>query len=83
VVQGWRDELYPVVDRFSSEPALLVERAAAAMFGIKAYGVQVNGYTDVESATSDGGIRRELWVGKRSSGKAAWPGMLDHLAAGL
>ena len=38
VVTGWRDELYPVVSSFSAEPSFLVERAAAALFGIKAYG---------------------------------------------
>lgn len=38
LVSGWRNELYPVVRSFHSEPAFLIERAAAPHFGIKAYG---------------------------------------------
>lgn len=48
VITGWRDELYPVVSAFTDEPVLLVERAAATHFGIKAYGVHVNGYVKKE-----------------------------------
>ena len=35
VITGWRDELYPVTTSFDTEPALLVERAAAVHLGIK------------------------------------------------
>ena len=38
VIGGWRDELYPVLASFHDPPALLLERAAAPFFGIKAYG---------------------------------------------
>ncbi len=38
LITGWRDEFYPVVQSFHDEPVFLVERAAAAHFGIKAYG---------------------------------------------
>lgn len=72
---GWRDELYPVSATFGGEPLLLIERAAAAAFGIKAYGVHINGF-----------VRRpdglHLWVARRSLSKPTWPGKLDHLAAG-
>jgi hypothetical protein len=44
VITGWRNEQYPVTADFYSEPAFLVERAAAVHFGIKAYGVHVNGW---------------------------------------
>jgi len=46
-VTGWRDELYPVAERFGATPAFLVERAAAGYFGIKGYGVHVNGYVQM------------------------------------
>ena len=58
VVTGWRDELYPVTAGFYDEPKLLIERAAAAHFGIKAYGIHVNGYVH----TKDRGFC--LWVAR-------------------
>lgn len=42
VISGWRDELYPVLTSFCDPPALLIERAAAPFFGIKAYGKTSN-----------------------------------------
>lgn len=36
VIPGWRNELYPVTDRWHDEPCMLIERAAAVLFGIKA-----------------------------------------------
>ncbi|MEW5304552.1 MAG: hypothetical protein WDW38_009278 [Sanguina aurantia] len=75
VISGWRDELYPVVSAFTDEPVLLVERAAATHFGIKAYGVHVNGYVKKEDGL-------HIWVARRSMTKANWPGKLDHLVAG-
>ncbi|BDA41660.1 Nudix hydrolase 20, chloroplastic [Coccomyxa sp. Obi] len=75
VLSGWRNELYPVLTAFDSEPLALVERAAAVHLGIKAYGVHVNGYVE-----TDKGI--ELWVATRSKSKPTWPGRLDHIVAG-
>ena len=36
LVPGWRDEMYPVTSAFTAQPLLLIERAAAVPFGIKA-----------------------------------------------
>ncbi|XP_041003535.1 nudix hydrolase 20, chloroplastic-like isoform X2 [Juglans microcarpa x Juglans regia] len=41
----------------------------------EAYGVQMNGYVERDR-------QKLLWIGKRSQGKATYPGMLDHLVAG-
>jgi hypothetical protein len=73
---GWRNELYPVTAAFDAQPALLLERAAAAHFGIRAYGVHVNGYV----VAADGS--KKLWVARRSAAKQTWPGKLDHIVAG-
>jgi hypothetical protein len=73
---GWRNELYPVTAAFDAQPALLLERAAAAHFGIRAYGVHVNGYV----VAADGS--KKLWVARRSATKQTWPGKLDHIVAG-
>ena len=35
VISGWRGELYPVLQSFDQAPLALLERAAAAHFGIK------------------------------------------------
>ena len=76
IITGWRNELYPVLTSFDSDPVLLMERAASVYFGIKAYGVHVNGYVERE----DGGM--DMWVARRSATKPTWPGKLDHIVAG-
>ncbi|KAG1674420.1 hypothetical protein FOA52_012947 [Chlamydomonas sp. UWO 241] len=76
VITGWRDELYPVTSNFYDDPVMLLERAAAVSFGIKAYGVHINGYVE----TADRGLC--VWVAKRSMAKPNWPGKLDHIVAG-
>ena len=76
VITGWRDELFPVNESYGEPPVMLVERAAASLLGIRAYGVHVNGYT----TAPDGTLR--LWVARRSMTKPTWPGKLDHLVAG-
>ncbi|KAJ2905903.1 hypothetical protein GGI21_004111, partial [Coemansia aciculifera] len=72
----WRSELYPVYDR-SGSVAVMIERAASYNFGIRTYGVHINGYVKTEAT---GKIR--MWVGRRSQHKPTWPGYLDQIAAG-
>lgn len=36
LIPGWRNEQYPVLESFCKEPYMLIERAAAVPFGIKA-----------------------------------------------
>ncbi|XP_044472392.1 nudix hydrolase 20, chloroplastic-like isoform X2 [Mangifera indica] len=75
VIPGIRNELYPVKSSFGAPIFFSLERAAAPYFGIKAYGVHMNGYVE-----RDG--QKFLWIGKRSQMKPTYPGMLDHLVAG-
>ncbi|KAJ9168397.1 hypothetical protein P3X46_019926 [Hevea brasiliensis] len=75
LIPGIRNELYPVVSSFGSPVYFSLERAAAPYFGIKAYGVHMNGFVE-----KDG--EKFLWIGKRSEVKPTFPGMLDHLVAG-
>lgn len=72
---GWRDEPYPVGTDFHAAPLLKMERAAVPSFGVRAYGIHVNGY--VES-----GEGLQVWVARRSRFKPTGPGKLDHLVAG-
>uniref|UniRef100_A0A8D2ZLL8 Nudix hydrolase domain-containing protein n=1 Tax=Scophthalmus maximus TaxID=52904 RepID=A0A8D2ZLL8_SCOMX len=75
-LQGWRDEKYSVMAKFSDPPLMWMERAATCLFGVKRYGVHINGYT-----VSDSG-EVSMWLARRSPTKQTYPGLLDNLAAG-
>jgi isopentenyldiphosphate isomerase len=75
LIKGWRDEPYPVGTDFYAPPLLQMERAAVPLFGVRAYGVHVNGFTGE-------GADMKLWVARRSRTKQTAPGKLDHLVAG-
>lgn len=79
LVPGWRDEAYPVGTDFHLPPLLKMERAAVAGFGVRAYGVHVNGHVETRPDSNEG---LRLWVGRRSRSKQTAPGKLDHLVAG-
>lgn len=78
VLQGWRSELYTVFNP-SQSPYLLIERAAAALFGFITYGVHIVGYIPANLST---GAPLRIWVPRRSATKATFPGMLDNTVAG-
>ena len=66
----------PVVTSFSEDPVLLLERAAVPWFGVKAYGVHINGYVRDP-------LTKEilLWVAKRSKTKSTFPGQFSSMSA--
>lgn len=72
--RAWRDEPYPVGPSFDV-PLMQIERGAVPSFGVRAYGIHVNGYI------GEGNDLR-LWVGRRSRSKPTYPGELDHIVAG-
>jgi isopentenyldiphosphate isomerase len=75
IVKGRRNEFYPITTGFTDKPLLQMERAAIPHFGVRAYGVHMNGF-----------VRRKdglhLWVARRARGKETYPGMLDNTVAG-
>ncbi|XP_040919130.1 thiamin pyrophosphokinase 2 [Toxotes jaculatrix] len=75
-LKGWRDEKYSVMPKFSDPPLMWMERAATSLFGVKRYGVHINGYT-----VSDSG-EVSMWLARRSPTKQTYPGLLDNVAAG-
>eukprot|EP00533_Pseudo-nitzschia_delicatissima_P013549 CAMPEP_0197268278 /NCGR_PEP_ID=MMETSP1432-20130617/4081_1 /TAXON_ID=44447 /ORGANISM="Pseudo-nitzschia delicatissima, Strain UNC1205" /LENGTH=354 /DNA_ID=CAMNT_0042733317 /DNA_START=103 /DNA_END=1167 /DNA_ORIENTATION=+ len=77
-LRGWRDETFSVRKSFHADPLLYVERAAAVLFGVPAYGVFVNGYC----CDANDDKPTHLWIGKRSPTKQTWPSRWDSLAAG-
>jgi 8-oxo-dGTP pyrophosphatase MutT (NUDIX family) len=77
--RNWRDELYavvPLADRTLSTPPLFeIDRAAVPFFGIRAFGIHVNGFV------RDGKSFR-LWIARRSDTARIHPGKLDNMVAG-
>lgn len=75
VIDGWREEPYPVMSVWGDPPLLQMERAAVPHFGVRAWGVHMNGF-----------VRREdglhMWVATRARDKPTYPGMLDNTVAG-
>eukprot|EP01023_Acetabularia_acetabulum_P006360 TRINITY_DN12655_c0_g1_i2.p1 TRINITY_DN12655_c0_g1~~TRINITY_DN12655_c0_g1_i2.p1 ORF type:complete len:315 (-),score=46.68 TRINITY_DN12655_c0_g1_i2:283-1227(-) len=76
IIGGWRDELIVVRASFHADPKFLMERAALAYFGIRGYGIHVNGYTIDKQGNM------EMWVARRALSKQTFPGKLDHITAG-
>ncbi len=75
VIDNWYGEAFPVSARWEDPPMLLMERAALPRFGVRGYGVHMNGYVRE-------GDQIKLWVARRARDKPTFPGKLDHLVAG-
>lgn len=75
VIPGRCDERYPVTPTTLPNAVMSIDRAAAPWFGTRVFGQHVNGLVH-----RDGEIR--MWVAKRSSKKADFPGKMDNLVAG-
>nr|POE71850.1 uncharacterized protein CFP56_11726 [Quercus suber] len=78
VLEGWRDELYPVYGP-NRDLLFSVERAASALFGIVTYGCHMTAYTKSKKAE---GEEMKIWVPRRSATKQTYPGLLDNTVAG-
>ena len=74
VLDGWRNELYPVYGE-GKKIILNMERSATPLFGVFTYGVHMTAYVRTES-----GIK--IWAPKRSPTKQTYPNMMDNTAAG-
>jgi hypothetical protein len=75
VIRGWREEKYPVATSFKSPALFHMERAAVALFGVRAYGVHMNGFTGA-------GTGMKMWIGRRGLDRMLAPGKLDQIVAG-
>ncbi|PWA24233.1 hypothetical protein CCH79_00017896 [Gambusia affinis] len=79
-LRGWRDERETEilrraadVDGKSSNKYVSADRG---IFGVKRYGVHINGYT------VNGSGEISMWLARRSATKQTYPGRLDNMAAG-
>jgi 8-oxo-dGTP pyrophosphatase MutT (NUDIX family) len=70
-----RDEMYAVVENWGDEPLAQIDRVAVPWFGVRAWGVHVNGFV----RKADG---IHLWIGERAADRPADPGKLDNLIGG-
>lgn len=70
-----KDELYRVVEQWGETPLMLIDRAAVPAFGIRAFGVHLNGFV-----RENGKIR--LWIARRALDRGIDPGKLDNMVAG-
>lgn len=77
MLSGWRNEAWPVKASFHAPAALVVERAAGPLLGVRGFGSHVNGLVLKGWPDEDW-----LWVAKRAATKQTYPGKLDHLVAG-
>jgi len=75
IMLPWRGEPYAVTVEPGGPALFAMERAAVPLFGIRAYGVHLNGYVRQNGRTF-------LWIGRRSRTKHTYPGMLDNAVAG-
>ena len=83
VLPHWYGEDYLVVpwgDRLrESEPLLTLERAAAPFFGVRAFGIHVNGFV---RAGGGEGEQVRMWIARRSGKYRSHAGRLDQIVAG-
>ncbi|KAG1654043.1 Nudix hydrolase 24, chloroplastic [Nymphon striatum] len=75
VIDSWVGEPYAITQTFGETPRFLIERAAVSFFGVRGYGVHINGLVK----KTDGDY---IWIARRTWDKPFWPGKLDQMVAG-
>ncbi|MGE5271014.1 MAG: DUF4743 domain-containing protein [Thiohalocapsa sp.] len=74
-VPKWRNETFDAMPCWGARPVFRLDRGAVPFFGVRAYGVHLNGYREV-------GGRPHLWIGRRAPNKQIAPDKLDNIVAG-
>jgi 8-oxo-dGTP pyrophosphatase MutT (NUDIX family) len=74
-IRPLRGETYGVSESWQAPVRLRMDRGAVPTFGVKSYGVHVNGFL-----RADDGLR--MWIARRAPDKRIAPGKLDHMVAG-
>ena len=74
-VPKWRNETFDVASHWGATPIFRLDRGAVPFFGVRAYGIHLNGYRRDASGYS-------LWIGRRAKNKQVAPGKLDNIVAG-
>lgn len=71
-----RKEFYPVTTSFTNLPFFQLDRAVVEHFGVRAFGIHVNGFVQNQDGSLD------LWIARRAEDRILCPGMLDNMVAG-
>jgi 8-oxo-dGTP pyrophosphatase MutT (NUDIX family) len=74
-LSGWRDECYEVLS-LSNVSLLKMDRSATCLFGIRNFGVEINGYIRCPQR----GLC--IWLQQRSPTKQTWPNRWDNMVSG-
>jgi 8-oxo-dGTP pyrophosphatase MutT (NUDIX family) len=74
-VPKWRNETFDVMPRWGDPVLFRLDRGAVPFFGVRAYGVHLNGYRRI-------GGELHLWIGRRAADKRVSPNKLDNMVAG-
>src|SRR5436309_5534300 len=74
-VPKWRNETFDVMARWGEPPIFRLDRGAVPFFGVRAYGVHLNGYRTIDG-------EMHLWIGRRAPDKRVAPNKLDNIVAG-
>lgn len=75
LIHRWHGEPFPVITDYHAKPLLLIDRASAANFGIRAFGQHLNGYVKKHNGLY-------MWVARRAKTKTSFPNKLDNMVAG-
>lgn len=73
--QPLRNEMYPVLLHWEDQPLAQIDRAAVPWFGVRGFGIHVNGFV----RKADG---MYLWIAERASNRQADPEKLDNIIGG-
>ncbi len=75
IVPPFMNEPYPVTPAGRESALCVIDRAAAAFFGLRSFGQHLNGFV-----RRDDGIH--MWLGRRARDRLLFPGALDQMVAG-
>ena len=75
-IPNLRGEMYPVAAAYGDAALFAIDRAAVPPFGIRGYGVHVNGFQRNQSG------QIHMWIARRGANQILCPGMLDNMVAG-
>jgi isopentenyldiphosphate isomerase len=75
VIEYLHGEFYPVTPGNRRQARLVIDRACAPYFGVRAFGQHINGFV-----RGPDGI--QLWIGRRAANRRVYPLHLDNMVAG-
>jgi 8-oxo-dGTP pyrophosphatase MutT (NUDIX family) len=70
-----RNEMFPVIEKWGDQPLAQLDRVAVPWFGVRAWGLHVNGFVRKKDGLY-------LWIGERAADRQVEPGKLDNMIGG-